>query len=1114
MSVFDSHFDTPGAIRVEGEQITLRFDRTGPTTGRVSWNIPPPANGCTSDESAYCGMLVTIDIIPASRSTAPVDGVQYTADPTADPDLHAGDTIGTSLVIGAFYEAEEKGTGQELTTFFDVSNLDADLAYYVSGYAVDCVNRYHTQGVFAYSQNFGSTGTRDTSAFQIADMGDGVALTDGTGLSLGTNYQLDVNIDGVEYTLTINGDDAQTYQDMIDALNNEIEKLTPAPQSPVSPNTGVYWYDTDTGKLFQWDGTQLVELSVLNEPTDPTALAVGDYWYDTANNVLNRWNGTDWVVVPDSSIIEYSKDLTDTDKLTVDDYWLQTGSPLSAYQWCGNVWCEKTLIVQEQDPTLGINPDCGTFWYNPDDEILRQWNERTCTWDETNAIYWNVDPSATGSPALLDGSYWFDETNQVLSRWSTPVADFWNQVTYGYQDIFLDGTNAPYTLDTVALEDGTYTDDIAVNGEILTVTLTICNATEGTFREVFAEINRQLEVGSPGEASATIDFRGDPTGLALRLTSSTGSAPEIQAGGDLFSSIIDWSSNGTPTDGTTTTIGAEPTTTVAGQYWVDTTNEKVFQRDGTNTEWERLCAIFFPDDPTDRESCDLWWNSDTDELFIWNSVTNKWMDVVAFIQDTTDPAGSQTIEAETLWYVPPNGSPSDALFEYDGVEWLSVNFVKYPTDPTQPNDNDVWRNNDTWAFWDGTEWVSFDPVNSSDNPSQATIPTGTFWYDTMNGGLFQWNGTNWVSIMTSATNPTPSVGDYWYDTSTDTLNVWNGTEWVQIPGIAVVGLTTEGNLIITATSTGSTSFVEVDRNSSLLSALDAFSELEEPICGTDGLEGVPTYAQLDVGTDGSSDERREMTDTVRRQLGYPVIEVELDKEQLNIALNVAIEELRRRSASAFHRGFMKLPIRAGVQRYQLSNKTPGYVMPDGSVTGYNHIGQVMGVFRTTSAFMTSAHGSGVFGQVVLQHLYNMGTFDLLSFHLVSEYIEQLEHLFASRVTFSWDENSRVLWLHQVFSQNEMAIMDVAVERTEQELLVDRFTSRWIEQYTLAYSKKMLAQIRGKYASLPGAGGGVSLNASDLQAQADAEMEELISQIDNYQVNNVEEFGQHCEFIIG
>ena len=93
-------------------------------------------------------------------------------------------------------------------------------------------------------------------------------------------------------------------------------------------------------------------------------------------------------------------------------------------------------------------------------------------------------------------------------------------------------------------------------------------------------------------------------------------------------------------------------------------------------------------------------------------------------------------------------------------------------------------------------------------------------------------------------------------------------------------------------------------------------------------------------------------------------------------------------------------------------------------------------------------------------------------------------------------------------------MDCSVERTEQDLLKDRFTKSWIERYALSECQFMLAQIRGKYTALPGAGGGISLNAAELTALAENNRADLMQQIDDFIVNDVEGLGQHGTFIIG
>ena len=181
----------------------------------------------------------------------------------------------------------------------------------------------------------------------------------------------------------------------------------------------------------------------------------------------------------------------------------------------------------------------------------------------------------------------------------------------------------------------------------------------------------------------------------------------------------------------------------------------------------------------------------------------------------------------------------------------------------------------------------------------------------------------------------------------------------------------------------------------------------------------------------------------------------------------------------------------------------------------NKIVEVLGVYRLTSSFLSSAHGAGVYGQIVLQHMYNMGTFDLLSYHIMTEYTKLMEVLFAARISFNWDEPTRVLLLHHRFSLPERHVcIEAAIERSEQDLLVDRTTRTWLRRWALATARLILAETRGKFSTLPGAGGSVTLNASDLRQSAKEEMEACISDIDNGLVDNFDEYGSGAAVVFG
>jgi hypothetical protein len=93
------------------------------------------------------------------------------------------------------------------------------------------------------------------------------------------------------------------------------------------------------------------------------------------------------------------------------------------------------------------------------------------------------------------------------------------------------------------------------------------------------------------------------------------------------------------------------------------------------------------------------------------------------------------------------------------------------------------------------------------------------------------------------------------------------------------------------------------------------------------------------------------------------------------------------------------------------------------------------------------------------------------------------------------------------------LMDVSVERTEQDLIQDRMLKPWIENWALAQAMLLLSQVRGKYGSLPGANG-ISLNASDLYQQAQEMMASLLLDIDDYILEQPEEYGMESTIVFG
>ncbi len=1049
MSSFETIQDAAFALKAEGQEIKIQFKKGVPTTGQatVEWTIPKPAHGCESaDTGAYAGIVILLGTEAMDATNIPVDGVVYVADQTADTNLSVGDRIGTALVVGAVYECEEKSRGEGLTTSIVINDIDSQTGYYVAGYAVDCQNRYHSDGIRTYSDVFSNKEDGSISASQQVQLGtnqSGVLPTDGTGLVPGVDYEFDLIYDntfpeGTDWKvipITINGINAGTYQQLLDEIRNDILLIDNPTQSPVPPNAGgLYWNPTEL-KLYEFDGYLYTVLDVLVEPTNPTdspSYTVRTYWYDTTNKILRRWLGSAWDAIP-TPFVTSELDPTTPDCGSI---WYDpglVGSPLTAIarEWNGTTWVDATTFTQVIDPSDCPTVACGTHWYNETTTELNVWNETLLAWDVTSAIVWEAQPNT-----LPNGTYWYDDVALTLSIRS---AGAWNDITSG-----------------------------AVISE------------------------------------------------------------------------------------------TEPTVPVVGLLWYTPSTEILQQYTITSSpasaEWITLPVLLWEGDPTIISSGDLWWDNSgspaVDVLSSWDSVNNQWDQVAVFVQSTIDPSLATTITIGSFWL----NTTLSTLSSWDGSSWiLVVDYITKETDPTQPVLDDVWwqLSTNTWKYWNGSVWTTIDTIESDTDPTSITV--GTYWFNTTNTSLQIWNGAGWTNVM-FVTQPFVYVrNSQWYNTTTNELFEWNGTTWTIAVPVVDVAFTGSGHFLFWTRAQGSNTAVLIPAPEGSLASIspcsigtgyayDGVNDIGAAECefandgnivrvyparaigvssflwshlnganilvprgGNDGISGVPSYLERGVGTDGTPDERRELMDTIRRQLGYPVVEVELDNVQLDTCVNLGLEEYRKRAAGSTRRGFFFLDIVPGKQQYLMTNKS----------IGYNRIVTVMAAYRFTSAFLSSAHGAGAYGQIVLQHLYNMGTYDLTSFFLVSQYVEQLEHLFATRLTYSFHENDRLLSFYTAFTRAERVLIDCMVERSEQDLMKDRYSKTWIERYALSEAMMMLSHIRGKFSSLPGAGGGISLNAAELVTLAQTYRDDLIMQLDEYVADQgIEDTGMQGSFILG
>jgi hypothetical protein len=732
------------------------------------------------------------------------------------------------------------------------------------------------------------------------------------------------------------------------------------------------------------------------------------------------------------------------------------------YGWDFDKYVELPVIVDENDPTI---PVIGTYWF--DGENVYEYESGG--WNQLTLIKLSYDPV---NPEC--GAIWFDGT--IAWKWEN---SHWCELPTYIQ------TRNPLLPPILTCDDYWYNDETGV-------TLGWDTDIDGWKEVDVIYSNQDPDTLAPG------DFWYDQTNETMFIrevgsewgTLSVISYEEPDANGNF------------------------PTTPVAAMYWYVPSQQEFFKRNTSNTAWIEIDFTLSPKDPTNRESCDLWWNSSIsiDDLYTWDKLNSSWVLVNSFTQGTIDPSAPPELPEGATWINPDTGkltvlTASDCTFK-------DAEYITYPTDPTKLGADIAWINSDgEIRISDGVgSWTLVDPINSPTDP--YVVPEGTYWYDETEDILKKWNGAGWENQVLKDSLVYPELGEIFLNDVDEKLYVWDGTTWVETNAIAGVELIApnkpdhKNRLCFFTYARGCDQYIEVIVEAgNLFTQLDTTVMYFDPVPGNSRLEKGQTWNQLGVGDDGSPDERREMHTLIRQRLGDPSQRVELTNDQIDEAINSALLNIRKYSGYGYDREMFFLDLKPNQQKYLLTNRC----------VGFNKIVTINNLWRLRSGFLNGTSGAGgydVFGYAALLHLYKTGTFDTLSYHLVSSYIEDMQMLFADHLTYNFIEERRELQLYHSVYSFERVLVDAYVEKPEQYLLTNRDTRNWIKRWATAESKQMLSQIRGKFQTLPGPNGSTTLNSQELITQAETEKAELMDELHDPAMQNLEQAGIGAHFIMG
>jgi hypothetical protein len=228
---------------------------------------------------------------------------------------------------------------------------------------------------------------------------------------------------------------------------------------------------------------------------------------------------------------------------------------------------------------------------------------------------------------------------------------------------------------------------------------------------------------------------------------------------------------------------------------------------------------------------------------------------------------------------------------------------------------------------------------------------------------------------------------------------------------------------------------------------------------------------------------QQVRDYVLAILGHPVVRVELVDHQLKMCIDEAITELDYH-APHFTRQFAAFNTSAGTNVYEI----PNYILKNLSYV----------TFKKSLLSIQSQAGTLEFDFFIkyFQDNYLFDNFGIGDYYLLQSTMETTRRVLGQ--DGGWDIlDGKYLQLYPTPAIGDVAILEY---RGINSMTMTPKMRNWIQKYAGACAKMLLGQIRGKFAVVPGPGGGTQLNGAQLVQEAIQEKATLKDEL----MNEVEE----------
>ena len=232
-------------------------------------------------------------------------------------------------------------------------------------------------------------------------------------------------------------------------------------------------------------------------------------------------------------------------------------------------------------------------------------------------------------------------------------------------------------------------------------------------------------------------------------------------------------------------------------------------------------------------------------------------------------------------------------------------------------------------------------------------------------------------------------------------------------------------------------------------------------------------------------DRQSFIDYCKRALGAPVIEINVDDDQVDDCVDVALQLYADYHFDATEKIYYKYPVTA-------QDKINKFITIPGNILG------VVRVFPIGNSISASDGLFNIQYQIALNDLYTLASISLVPYYMAMQHLSLVEEMLVGQIPIRY--NRHVQQLHLDFDWNKINVGQFLLVEAYQVVDPDQYTDAWNDRWLKKYCTQLIKQRWGtnmkKFSGvqLPG---GVQFNGQIIYDEACQE----ISNMENDLINS-------------